>query len=158
MQNHIERANPCDPGFMYADGLCPSSEDGLQVVMDEIADCIAEYGMKLSERKSDCKVVYINGTVQNRKWMCGEAEIREVEEYQHLGVTVQGGKNGGFKSMGNGMVKANGMIGMITYAAERSGNKYVIGREGWKGIAVSKLMYGCGAQAWYQSECEVWVE
>ena len=69
--------------------------------MDEIASCITEYGMKLSERKS--KVVCMNGTVQNRKWRCGETEIREVEEYQYLGVTVQGGKNGGFKSMGDRM-------------------------------------------------------
>ena len=47
---------------MYADDLClcASSEDGLQRVMDEIASCIAEYGIKLSKRKS-------NGTVQNRK-------------------------------------------------------------------------------------------
>ena len=43
---------------------------------------------------------------------------------------------------------------MIKHAAKRSGNKYVIGREGWKGIAVSKLMYGCGALAWYQTECD----
>ena len=79
-------------GFIYADDLClcASSEDGLQRVMDEIANSIAEYGMKLSERKS--KVVCINGTVQNRKWRCGETEIREVEEYQYLGVTVQGDK------------------------------------------------------------------
>ena len=52
------------------------------------------------------------------------------------------------------MVEANGVIDMIKYAAKRSGNKYVIGREGWKGIAVSKLMYGCGALAWYQNECD----
>ena len=105
-------------GFMYADDLClcASSEDGLQRVMDEIASCIAEYGMKLSERKS--KVVCINGTVQNRKWRCGD--FREVEEYQYLGVTVQGGKNGGFKSMGDRMVEANVVIGMIKYAAKRS--------------------------------------
>ena len=65
-------------GFMYAVDLClcASSEDGLQRVMDEIASCIAEDGMKLSERKF--KVVCINGTVQNRKWRCGETEIREV--------------------------------------------------------------------------------
>ena len=53
------------------------------------------------------------------------------------------------------MVEANGVIGMTKYAAKRSGNKYVIGREGWKGIAVSKLMYGCGALAWYQSEYDL---
>ena len=124
-------------GFIYADDLClcTSSEDGLQRVIDEIASCITEYGMKLSERKS--KVVCINGTVQNRKLRCGETEIREVKEYQYLGVTVQGGKNDGFKSMGDRTLEANGVIGMIKYAVKRSGNKYVIGREGWKGIAVS---------------------
>ena len=74
-------------GFMYADDLClcASSENGLQRVMDEIASCITEYGMK----HLPSPVIYcINGTVQNRKWRCGETEIREVEEYQYLGVTV----------------------------------------------------------------------
>ena len=39
-------------------------------------------------------------------------------------------------------------MGMVKYAAERSGIKYVIGREGWKTMTVNKLMYGCGALAW----------
>ena len=30
----------------------------------------------------------------------------------------------------------------------------MIGREGWKTMIVSNLMYGCGALAWYQRECE----
>ena len=30
----------------------------------------------------------------------------------------------------------------------------MIGREGWKTIIVSKLMYGCGALAWYQRKCD----
>ena len=34
------------------------------------------------------------------------------------------------------------------------GNKYVVGREGWKGMVVNKLMYGCGALPWYQKECD----
>ena len=50
------------------------------------------------------------------------------------------------------MKEANGLIGMVKYAAERSGSKYVIGREGWKTMIVGKLMYGCGALAWYQHE------
>ena len=47
------------------------------------------------------------------------------------------------------MKEANGLIGMVKYAAEPSGSKYVIGREGWNTMVVSKLMYGCGALAWY---------
>ena len=30
----------------------------------------------------------------------------------------------------------------------------MIGREGWKTMIVSKLMYGCGALAWYKRECD----
>ena len=50
------------------------------------------------------------------------------------------------------MKEANGLIGMAKYAVERSGNNYVIGREGWKEIIVSKLLFGCGALEWYQCE------
>ena len=42
------------------------------------------------------------------------------------------------------MKEANGMMGMVKYAAEQSGSKYVIGREGWETMIVSKLMNGCG--------------
>ena len=62
--------------------------------------------------------------------------------------------NGGFKSMGDSMVDANGVLGMVKYAAARSGSKYVVGREGWKSMLVNRLMYGCGALVWYQHECD----
>ena len=42
---------------------------------------------------------------------------------------------------GDRMVYANGVLGMVKYAVTRSGSKYVVGREGWKSIVVSKLMY-----------------
>ena len=45
------------------------------------------------------------------------------------------------------MKEVNGLIGMVKYAAERSGSKYVTGREGWKTMIVSNLLYGCGALA-----------
>ena len=43
---------------------------------------------------------------------------------------------------------------MVKYAARRSGSKYVVGREGWKSMVVNRPMYGCGALAWYQHECD----
>ena len=46
------------------------------------------------------------------------------------------GLNGGFKSMGDIMVDANGVLYMVKYAAEVC-NKYVVGREGWKGMVVN---------------------
>ena len=45
--------------------------------------------------------------------------------------------HGGFRSIGDRMKEANKMLGMNKYAASRSGSWYVVGREGWKGIAVS---------------------
>ena len=57
--------------------------------------------------------------------------------------------HGGFKNMGDRMKEANGLIGIVKYAAKRSESKYVIVREGWKTMIVSKLMYGSGALSWY---------
>ena len=56
--------------------------------------------------------------------------------------------------MGDRMMEANGVLGMVKYAAARSGSKYVVGREGWKSMVVNKLGYGCGALSWYQEECD----
>ena len=58
----------------------------------------------------------------------GDCCIGEGEEYNYLGFTMEGGKHGGFKSMGDQMKEANGLKGIEKYAAERSGSKYVIGR------------------------------
>ena len=99
------------------------------------------------------KVVCINGAKKERRWNFGGCEIVEVEEYTYLCVTVKAGLNGGFKSMGDIMVDANGVLGMVKYAAARSGSKYyVVGREGWNSMVVilNKLLYGCGALVWYQ--------
>ena len=72
----------------------------------------------------------------------------------YIGVTVKAGLNGGFKGMGDKMVDANGVRGMVNYAAARLGSKYVVGREGWKSMVANKLMYGCVEQVWYQHACD----
>ena len=41
--------------------------------------------------------------------MMGDCCIGEVEEYKYLGITIEGGKHGGFKSMGDRMKEANGL-------------------------------------------------
>ena len=56
-------------------------------------------------------MVCINGVSGNRKWKIGGTDIGETEEYKYLGVTVKGGANGGFKSMGYRMKEANGVLG-----------------------------------------------
>ena len=50
---------------------------------------------------------------------------------------------------GDRIVDANGVLGIVKYAAARLGSKYVVGREGWKSMVESKIMYGCGALVWY---------
>ena len=91
--------------------------------------------LKINEKKS--KVVCINGVVGRRRWIMGDCCIGEVEEYKYLGITIEGGKYGGFRSMGDRMKEANRLIGMVKYAAERSWSKYVIGRERWKTMIAS---------------------
>ena len=59
---------------------------------------------------------------------CG-SRIGKVEEYEYLGVTVKAGLNAGIKSMGDIMVDANGVLGMVKYSATRPGSKYIVGRE-----------------------------
>ena len=52
------------------------------------------------------------------------------------------------------MVDANRVVGMLKYTDVRSRSKYVVDRGGWKRVVVNRLMYGCGALAWYQHECD----
>ena len=63
-------------------------------------------------------------------------------------MTVKGCLNDGFISMGDRMRDTNGVLSMVKFAASRSGSKFVIVREGCKGLVVNKLMYGCGALVW----------
>ena len=54
-------------------------------------------------------MICINGVKKERMWnFCG-SRIGAVEEYKYLGVTVNSGLNGGFKSMGDRMVDGNGV-------------------------------------------------
>ena len=47
----------------------------------------------------------------------------------------------------------NKILGMVKYATTRSGNKYIVDREGWKSMVVNRIMYRCGTLVWYQREC-----
>ena len=116
-----------------------NSEEDMKVIMEKVIECVVQYGLKINEKKS--KVMCINGEVGRRRCMVGDCCIGEVEGYKYLGITIEGGKHGGFKNMGDRMKESNGLIGMVKYAAERACSKYVNGREGWKTMIVSKLIY-----------------
>ena len=113
-------------GFLYADDVClmASNAQDLQTIFDNISGCIEEYGMKIYGKKTT--VVCINGSKKEGSWNFDECEIGEVEEYKYLSVMVKAG----FKSMGDRMLDANGVLGMVKYAAARSGSKYVVGKDG----------------------------
>ena len=70
-------------------------------------------------------VVCMNWKVGRRRWTMGDCYIGEVESYKYLGVTMEEGKNGGCKNMRVRMKETSVLIGMMKYAAERSGSKYV---------------------------------
>ena len=56
------------------------------------------------------RLFVLRAVKEERSWNFGGCEISEVEEYKYLGVTVKAGLNGGFKSMGDRMVDANGVL------------------------------------------------
>ena len=104
-------------GLLYADDVCliANSKEDMKVIMEKVNECVVEYDLKVNEKKS--QEVCINGEVGIRRWMMGCCCIEEVEEYKYLGITVEGGKHGDFKSMGDRMKEAKGLIGMVKYAA-----------------------------------------
>ena len=51
-------------------------------------------------------------------------------------------------------MKMEYLLGMVKYSAARSGSKYAVGIEGWKRMVVNKIIYRCGALAWYEYECD----
>ena len=77
----------------------------MQVIMEKVNECLVEYSLKVNEKNS--KVVCINGEVGSRRWTMGNCCIGEVEEYKYLGITIEGGKHGGYKSMGDRMKEVN---------------------------------------------------
>ena len=66
-------------GFLYADDVCliASNEQHLQMIFDNIIGCISEYGMKVSEKRSN--VVCINGAKKEKRWNFSGNGIEEVE-------------------------------------------------------------------------------
>ena len=107
-------------GLMYVDDVRFLLR--VQMVCDHVRTVIEEHGLKVSDKKS--KVVCIIGIRDIRRWNIGSTNIDETEEYKYLGVTVKGGPNCGFNSMGYRIKEANGVLGMVKFAASRSGSNW----------------------------------
>ena len=54
--------------------------------------------------------------------------------------------------MGDKIVVANGVLGMVKYAATRFRSKYVVGREGWK-----SMVWSMNGMVWESARME-WVD
>ena len=108
--------------------------------IDKVQEIFHEYGISLNEKKSS--VVCVKGEQGNREWVMGTKVVKERGACKYLGVEVRGGRNGGIASMEERVKSAKKVWGMVKYGAKRSGNRFVVGREGWKSLVVSKLMYG----------------
>ena len=74
-----------------------NNEKEMKVILEKVNECVVQYGLKFNEKTS--KVVCINDEVGRRRWMMGDCCIGKVEEYKYLGITVEGGKHGGFKAL-----------------------------------------------------------
>ena len=81
----------------------------------------------------------INGEVDKRVWKIGDDVFGETDKYKYLRVVALGVVNGGFRSLGERMKDARGVIGMVKYSAKRSGSRFVVGRDGWKSLVVNSF-------------------
>ena len=88
-----------------------------------ISGCISEYGMKVIKKISN--VSCINVVKKEIMWNFYGRRICEVAPYKYLSVRVKAGLNSVFKSMWDIMVDANGVLGMVKYAATRFGSKII---------------------------------
>ena len=80
-----------------------------------------------------------------------DIRIGRSKETEYLGLKLVNGGDGILQFSEN-MKKVGGMVGMIKYAAKRSGCRFTIGREAWKSMIVSRLLYGVAAVAWSAAE------
>lgn len=134
-------------GLLYADDivLVAKTEEELQQLLFKVGTVASEYGLSFSETKS--KVIRINEDSKQETWQVKGKTIAETESYRYLGVDIKGGKDGYMDSMKGRLQECRKVVGMIKFTASRAGDRLIVGRQAWKGLAVGKLMYGSGALA-----------
>ena len=139
-------------GLLYADDICviARSDQELQRILVRLESVFGEYGMKVSFRKSS--IIRVGRECEVKQWRIQGGEIEEKSEAKYLGFMLRGGKEGGFVTLGSRMNAVRQTTGMVKFAAKHSGSRFVVGREGWKSVVVSKVMYGAGALVWDREE------
>ena len=86
----------------------------------------------------------------DKNWKMGENQSKNTDEYKYLGVLVNVKEC--VKAKSEKIFKANQWYGRLTSIARYRANKYLVGRELWKGMAVPTIMYGMNVLNW--TECE----
>lgn len=145
-------------GLLYADDICLVAGTAVDMrrLMVEVDVVGKEYGLTFSRTKS--KVVVIGEDECCDEEVCGggfrlgDREIERCTRYKYLGVWVHGGRDGGFEPIDTRLKEVMRTVGMVKFAAARSGSRLIIGKEGWKGMVVPRLMYGGGALRWSAKE------
>ncbi|ELT97743.1 hypothetical protein CAPTEDRAFT_210135 [Capitella teleta] len=99
-----------------------------------------EFEMEISEAKSS--VVRFNREPRQEKWKCGGWQVCESGAAKYLGMSVPGGIGGGFVGVSGRIKILTRVLGMVNFGAKRSGCPFLVAREGWKSVVVSKAMYG----------------
>ena len=117
------------------------NERDLQEILDVIGKFSTDTGTKLSAEKSQILIINeSNINREERKWKLLNQEMKKVNEYKYLGLTI--GNKGLEKEKNNIRVKAEKNLSMIKAKTKLRANKYEITRGLWKGIAVPTLLYG----------------
>ena len=134
-------------GLMYADDivLVAKTEGELQQLLSKVGIVASEYGLSFSKKKS--KVIRINEDSKQETRQVKGKTLAETGSYRYLGVDVKGGRDGYMDSMKGRLQECMKVVGMIKFTASRAGDRLIVGREAWKGLAVRKLMYWSGALA-----------
>ena len=140
-------------GLLYADDVCllAEREEDMERLLGVMAELGTELGLRFSGRKS-AMVRMTNDERSEREWKLGELSVKEVPQYKYLGLTVRGGSELQVGSVKDRISESRSAIAAIKYAARRSGSRLLVGRAGWKGLVVPKLMYGAGVCAWGRKE------
>lgn len=140
----------CIPCLGYADDTVITAEEvsEMQEMLNKIMESAQKLQMKFSTKK--CKVLIINGDGKEELFL-GDEKLEIVEEVKYLGIQIDikdGKVMEGHKR--NISLESKKLCHIIKNAAAQRCDKYMVGRELWKGFAVPKLMY-CAETLGYKS-------
>lgn len=125
----------------YADDLVilSSSAGEMQELLNVIKGYGDEWAVKFSGEKSK---VMKYGEGESFKWMLGDVELEEVNEYKYLGMNFGTGRDIFEKHKRQKELGMRRMLGMLKAMGSSMANPFRMVRELWKGVSVPRSLYG----------------